>query len=638
MDTYAALRRLGDTAPIAVDDIEDLCAFVDARRDCADFRLIVLLRLWLKSGVRFTTDAAERTLRSARDFRYWMDQPGEDSMCFWSENHQVLFAACEYLAGQAWPDEVFTADGRTGQEHRDVAADRLATWLRLRFRFGFSEWLSPVYYVEDVAALTVLIDHAQDPILVARATTILDMLLLDCALHRFGGNLVGASGRCYLQKFTPDTADIRPVLDSAFAEAPPQTDWGSLAMLFVRRDRYQVPTKLRQLAVDRSPRLVVSSHGLDVVEALRLGRLPGRDPDRLNVRGVAALLWSMEAFVHPLAIRDTMRAYTEWDLTSNGFLRGLRPLRFVPRSLLPLVSWVLNPVARGTTLQRADVQTARGWSWALSSTQLHQVRRFGDQQHLWQAVLPGGATVFSTHPGSALSRGRNATPSAWVGNGVNPAIGQDRDVLLVRHDLRPRRGFGEGTRQELSHLHLPWFRMDDTARGTGWIAGRSGEGMIGVFHSRPIELLDGSEFVQRGRVTGWAVVCADRATHGTFDRFTRWLARCRLTDDGRQLVLRLGDHLPVEKTPIEGVEDPLAAADVPADMHPVERRRQIILSTRGFWVDGRRMATRYPRYGGDWASAPRDPDEVAVMSPLGGSPLRLRWLRTHPEHLGRPPR
>ena len=37
------------------------------------------------------------------NFRYWRDEPGKNSMCYWSENHQVLFATAELLAGQLWP-------------------------------------------------------------------------------------------------------------------------------------------------------------------------------------------------------------------------------------------------------------------------------------------------------------------------------------------------------------------------------------------------------------------------------------------------------------------------------------------------------------------------------------------------------
>ena len=66
-----------------------------------------------------------------------MDEPGEDSMCYWSENHQILFAASEYLMGQMFPDEVFTNSGITGAQHMEKARVRILDWLEMRWKYGF---------------------------------------------------------------------------------------------------------------------------------------------------------------------------------------------------------------------------------------------------------------------------------------------------------------------------------------------------------------------------------------------------------------------------------------------------------------------------------------------------------------------
>ena len=50
------------------------------------------------------------------EFKYWVDEPGVDPMIFWSENHQILFAAAEYLMGQRFKDTVFPNAGLTGRE------------------------------------------------------------------------------------------------------------------------------------------------------------------------------------------------------------------------------------------------------------------------------------------------------------------------------------------------------------------------------------------------------------------------------------------------------------------------------------------------------------------------------------------
>ena len=67
------------------------------------------------------------------------------------------------LAGQLHPDAVFPNSGAKGREVAAAGRRRVSRWLELRFRTGFSEWLSHVYYDEDLVALLALVDFAGDP-------------------------------------------------------------------------------------------------------------------------------------------------------------------------------------------------------------------------------------------------------------------------------------------------------------------------------------------------------------------------------------------------------------------------------------------------------------------------------------------
>ena len=66
--------------------------------------MIALLAVLLEGAV--PDECAEPVKRSLTGFKYWMSEPGDDAMCFWSENHQLLFATGEYLAGAAFSDEI----------------------------------------------------------------------------------------------------------------------------------------------------------------------------------------------------------------------------------------------------------------------------------------------------------------------------------------------------------------------------------------------------------------------------------------------------------------------------------------------------------------------------------------------------
>jgi hypothetical protein len=82
-------------------------------------------------------------------------------------------------AAEFYPADRFR-DGRTGEEHRADARDRLLFWLTQRWQYGFSEWNSH-YNNEDIAALSDLVDFARDEEIKSKATVVLDLLLLDMA-------------------------------------------------------------------------------------------------------------------------------------------------------------------------------------------------------------------------------------------------------------------------------------------------------------------------------------------------------------------------------------------------------------------------------------------------------------------------
>jgi len=55
---------------------------------------------------------------------------------------------------------------------------RILRWMNLRFFTGFSEWLSNVFYDEDLTALLSLVDFCEDDDLRTRAAILVDLILL----------------------------------------------------------------------------------------------------------------------------------------------------------------------------------------------------------------------------------------------------------------------------------------------------------------------------------------------------------------------------------------------------------------------------------------------------------------------------
>ena len=79
-------------------------------------------------------------------------------MCYHTENHSILFHTCEILAGQLYPDRVFSNTGADGPlARREGQRAWRRAWFDLRGKYGFHEWDSNVYFEEDMLALSHLV-------------------------------------------------------------------------------------------------------------------------------------------------------------------------------------------------------------------------------------------------------------------------------------------------------------------------------------------------------------------------------------------------------------------------------------------------------------------------------------------------
>ena len=150
-----------------------------------------------------------------RSYRYWCDEPScskseaGGELCFWSENHAILFMHIEYLSGRMMPHMRF-ASGLTGLDHAKRAGVRMRSWLRMRLRTGFAEFNSPVYTPMTLSGLLSMVDFALDPALHPTddmeelhrmAVQATDILMLDIVRLAHRSAFRGAAGRKGPDKF-----------------------------------------------------------------------------------------------------------------------------------------------------------------------------------------------------------------------------------------------------------------------------------------------------------------------------------------------------------------------------------------------------------------------------------------------------
>ncbi|NND90829.1 MAG: hypothetical protein HKN42_08175 [Granulosicoccus sp.] len=170
---------------------------VQARDDCADFHMMTLVWIAGRYASCLSADNERRLRQALLGFRYWLDEPGNDVMWFWSENHVLCFHVAQYLAGSLYDEECFHNSGKSGCEHARQALARLHRWFDAVDEHGLAEWNSAAYYPIDLRALFTLVANAPDPAIAGRARVVIDRLFTMIALHTINGVPTGSQGRAY---------------------------------------------------------------------------------------------------------------------------------------------------------------------------------------------------------------------------------------------------------------------------------------------------------------------------------------------------------------------------------------------------------------------------------------------------------
>lgn len=192
-----ALRIMGGQEALVKRIWEKELSCIRQREDCADFRLPALFHAY--HSPLFTGEEKESIKQVLLDFRYWTDEPGNDVMWFFSENHALLFHTAEYLAGGLFEQEIFTNSGMTGAMHKRKAERLLKIWFRNFLSYGFNEWNSPVYIPIDMTGFFALYDLASDEEIRKLAKKALDKAFSILGINSFKGIVAASYGRIYFK-------------------------------------------------------------------------------------------------------------------------------------------------------------------------------------------------------------------------------------------------------------------------------------------------------------------------------------------------------------------------------------------------------------------------------------------------------
>ncbi|HNT78568.1 MAG TPA: hypothetical protein PKH77_26460 [Anaerolineae bacterium] len=475
---------------------------INVRRDCSDFYLVGLLGMLYRFGdnPQFPADLRQPLEDCILNFKYWHDEPGADAMWYWSENHQILFHACEILAGQLYPDRVFTNNGQTGQWHREHGEQLALAWLCERGMRGFSEWDSNCYFEEDLLALSHLADLAETDAVWELASVLIDKILFTIAVNSYKGVFGSTHGRTYaphiLGGYMESTAGITNLLwgQGIFNQAI----LGTVSMACM--ENYELPVMLQVIAAD----------------------LPEE-------------LWSREHHA---------------------------------------------PAEAGDGVDKVTYKTPDGM---LCSAQDYHPGAPGVQQHVWQATLGPGATVFVNHPPCA-SLDNAHRPNFWAGNVTLPRVAQWKDVLIAIHSLPEDDWLG------FTHAYFPTHSFDEYVIRDGWAFARKDKGYLALTASQGFQLIrTGHSAYRELRSLGlhniWLCHMGRAVIDGDFTAFQEKILKLSVTfDDLSVRLITLGGETLTfgwegdfrrnnEVVPLHGFkhyDNPYCVADFPASQMDIE--------------------------------------------------------------------
>ncbi|MDC7233695.1 MAG: hypothetical protein PQJ58_10720 [Spirochaetales bacterium] len=514
-------------------NIDNTCRYVDGRYDCADFRLVSLMRILYLYPGRLTDSEHARIRETLTSFKYWMDEPGDDSMCYWSENHQILFATAEFLAGKLYPDDLFTNSGMTGRQHQAKARKRILTWLEQRWNYGFTEYYSNVYYVEDIGPLSNLIDFSGDEEITLKAQIIMDLLLYDLASQSFKGTFVASSGRAYENNRKSGIHNSMKAVAQHIWDYPLEAEERrGMDQGFLYIENYEVPEVIRLIGLDHSEQVIKASNGLNVSELKGEG-LIGLEDHQIMMQ------WAMESFTNPEIVNNSIdyinahgllsqKSFTDFSMINYTVLRRL--------GLLPVITKLINPQSNGNAIQRGNVYTYKTDSYSLSTSQNYHPGTHGDQHAVWQATLSRELSLFSAHPAVwPDDSGPNGnSPTYWVGDGRLPHGVQDKNIHMSLYQLPRKPGLIEKRMIPYTHAWFPELRFDEVNVEDRYAFGRLGDTFAVMIAYQPLEYVvpedltkDGSksdpegrrELIQRGRETYWITELSTKAEEGSFEAF-----------------------------------------------------------------------------------------------------------------------
>lgn len=421
-----ARKALGIDNPRDRDNFLTTLDQIEKRYDCSDFLVSGVIRYM--RNYPLDEELAGKVKDTLLNWRYWMTFEGSDGMCFWSENHSLLFYSCAMIAGDMWPDEWFPRAKMTGRELSALGRRLTGEWFDDVEKYGFEEFLSTVYMNVTFACLLNIIDYAPRDVS-DRARACADKMVRELCLHTFDGSVIAPMGRVYRGVINPSKQGAQALVNLVDPDVP--TSFGEGWLSYLATSSYKFPDDARGL-----------------------------------VRADADTSYSSgNALVRLVKTRDYCLTSVQ-SPRKDGFKR-----------------WDNITVKPKAGVDEESHEWTKSFNERFHGTTFFQPGVYGYQQHMWTLALSNEAIVFGNHPG-ATSDSSSMRPGYWYGNGVMPAVRQDGRFLGAVYVIPEDHPVG------FVHFFVPEVKFDEVRATSDTVFLRKGDGYAALWCSSPLSRTD----------------------------------------------------------------------------------------------------------------------------------------------------
>jgi hypothetical protein len=584
-----AARLIGRRSPEAIDALP----------------LVSTLLISARSSAALGGELLSNLSSSVLSYSYWLDEFGEaevqpcgnwtaaeraavlrdgelSKLSYFADDEAIVLHAAQHLLGHALGARAtFIASCRSGAEQRQLGAERVLRWLRVRLSpsIGISMGDDDIALGRIVSALSALTDLSPDAEVRLRSRMALDVLLHDVGVHVYKGTLPmnrglrsgGLGGYSHSSNLVWLLTGQGTCLVGEPASA-------SLALALLRGG-YSMPRAVSEAARALEPEGPIPERDSDFnIKTRTAAKVTAAEASRLGLGygGLASVhdceYWmSLGGSAAPEAVECPFvlaRAYGD----ARGPLRlykYLRPLSNITLNItLPLdVGWLdgaseqladattfespdrqpltllggamrlFSPLARGVVKSAASLYSHRYKGVTLTSLLDYQPGALAvSGRHPWTASLDpaANALVFTSQP--ARPAFESSAHDWWSMQAAMPRVAQWREIAISIYNppveasaLLP---FVEGTiPPQLTHAYFNKSAFDEyrTVVGrddvTTWHCGRKGTGYVALYSYQPAAFAEtgpyaGVDLLADGYRNVWIMHVGDESVDGSFDKWT----------------------------------------------------------------------------------------------------------------------